>query len=169
MPSTYILTAELDGHTFAWLDELRRAHFPSDRNLLPAHLTMFHRLTSRQIALLGNIELPSAPVDIHLAGLLFLGSGVAVRVQSPDLEHLRAAACSTMAGQFSRQDSQPWRPHVTIQNKVAPATARQLHRALDSAFSPRTGAAIGLLVWEYLGGPWKLCERLQFLRPELRD
>ena len=32
MPGTFILTAELDADSFAWLDGLRREHFPSERN-----------------------------------------------------------------------------------------------------------------------------------------
>jgi hypothetical protein len=69
---------------------------------------------------------------------------------------------AAMGGEFSRQDSQAWRPHVTIQNKVLAETARHLYRTLQSGFAPRTGAVIGLLVWEYLGGPWKLIEQLRF-------
>jgi len=44
----HILTAELDPETFAWLDDLRRAHFLTERNLLPAHVTLFHRRSSAQ-------------------------------------------------------------------------------------------------------------------------
>ena len=39
-----ILTLALDGATFAPLDALRRPHFPPERNLVPAHLTLFHAL-----------------------------------------------------------------------------------------------------------------------------
>jgi hypothetical protein len=46
MDRSFILTAELDPASFAWLDWLRREHFPPERNLLPAHLTLFHRLSS---------------------------------------------------------------------------------------------------------------------------
>ena len=48
--TTYILTAEMDPESYAWLDRLRQQHFPLERNLLPAHLTMFHRLSSAQAA-----------------------------------------------------------------------------------------------------------------------
>jgi len=39
-----IVAAEFAPADFAWLDRLRRAHFPPERNLLPAHLTLFHAL-----------------------------------------------------------------------------------------------------------------------------
>jgi hypothetical protein len=51
-----------------------------------------------------------------------------------------------VGGEFSRQDSQLWRPHVTIQNKVAADIAQRLHRQLQSEFDPRAGAVTGLLV-----------------------
>jgi hypothetical protein len=38
METTYILTAETDPESFAWLDGLRQQHFPPEGNLLSAHL-----------------------------------------------------------------------------------------------------------------------------------
>jgi hypothetical protein len=63
-----------------------------------------------------------------------------------------------MGGEFSRQDSQSWKPHVTVQNKVPVERARELHRLLQEGFRERAGAATGLLIWRYLGGPWELSE-----------
>ena len=81
---------------------------------------------------------------------------------SPELEQVRSAARLAMGGEFSRQDSQRWRPHVTIQNKVAADVASRLHQQLATDFEPRAGAAIALLLWEYLNGPWKPVSRLPF-------
>ena len=39
-----IVTAMLPPDIFAWAEGLRRAHFPPERNLVPAHLTLFHAL-----------------------------------------------------------------------------------------------------------------------------
>ena len=50
METTYVLTAEMDALSFAWLDALRREYFPEERNFLSAHLTLFHKLSSAQIA-----------------------------------------------------------------------------------------------------------------------
>ncbi|WFU82596.1 2'-5' RNA ligase family protein [Bradyrhizobium sp. CIAT3101] len=162
MTPTFLLTAELDLTSFAWLDGLRRGHFPPERNLLPAHLTLFHRLSSAQTARLCKVRLPLGPIPILLDTPLLLGFGVAIRVRSLELEQVRSAARLAMGGEFSSQDSQGWRPHVTIQNKVAADDARRLHRELSTGFEPRAGAATGLLVWEYLNGPWKLVDRLPF-------
>lgn len=162
MDRTFILTAELDSSSFAWLDGLRREHFPAERNLLPAHLTLFHRLSSAQTARFDVLELPATPVPVLYDAPILLGFGVAVRVRSSELDHVRAAARDAMGGEFSRQDNQAWRPHVTIQNKASADVARRLHRDMKSGFVRRAGAVTGLLVWEYLGGPWKLVERLPF-------
>lgn len=162
METTYILTAEMDEDSFAWLDGLRRQHFPPERNFLPAHLTMFHRLSLAQTTRLKEVSPPGAPVTISFDSPLALGFGVAVRVNSTPLQQLRAAAKAAIGGELSRQDGQRWHPHVTVQNKVSPEVARQLYRSMEDRFTARTGAITGLLVWEYLGPAWKLADRLPF-------
>jgi hypothetical protein len=160
MESTYILTAEMDDDSFAWLNGLRQAHFPEERNFLPAHLTLFHRMSSEQIVRLGSIEVPRTPIELCFDRIVFLGSGVAIRIRSAELERLRNTAQAGMGGELSRQDRQPWKPHVTVQNKVPVETARQLQRMLEHGFAERVGVVTGLLVWEYLGGPWTLAKRI---------
>lgn len=162
MEPTFILTAELDPDSFAWLDGLRRRHFPPERNLLSAHLTLFHRLSSTQTTRLKAFEGPSGSLPILFDAPILLGAGVAIGIRSPELWKLRTAARATMGGEFSRQDAQAWRPHVTVQNKVLPDTAKALHRDLTHAFESHAGAVTASLIWEYLGGPWKLATRLPF-------
>ena len=159
---TYILTTELDDDSFAWLDALRRQHFPPARNVLSAHLTMFHRLSGAQIERLESAAIPTGPIALDFDGLRFLGSGVAFNVRAPDLQRLRREIVTVIGGELSRQDSQRWMPHVTVQNKVAAAVAKELFATLSGTFSSRGGHATGLVVWEYLGGPWKLARRLSF-------
>ena len=159
---TYILTAELDDASFAWLDALRREHFPPERNVLSAHLTMFHRLSDAQIERLPLVDLPDQPIDLDVDGVRFLGGGVAFNVRSPALARLRDDIIAAMAGELSRQDGQKWTPHVTVQNKVKADIARELFATLSDGFASRAGQASGLLVWEYLGGPWRLVRRLPF-------
>jgi 2'-5' RNA ligase len=165
---TYILTAELDDASFAWLDALRREHFPPERNVLSAHLTMFHRLSAPQIERLQDATMPAGPLALSFDSLRFLGSGVAVNVRSPDLERLRRDIASAIGGELSRQDSQKWTPHVTVQNKVPADTAKVLFAALGEDFAVRSGEATGILVWQYLGGPWTLERRVSF-KPQDRD
>lgn len=86
MDRTFILTAELDETSFVWLDGLRREHFPPERNVLPAHLTLFHRLSSAQTGRLQVMELPAAPVPIVFDATFLLGFGVAVRIKSSEFD-----------------------------------------------------------------------------------
>ena len=162
METTFIITAEMDDGSFAWLDGLRRRHFPPERNFLPAHLTLFHRLSSTQVSSLRYLDAPQAPIELHFDRILFLGFGIALHVESAGLKALREAIRTTVGGEISRQDSQPWNPHVTVQNKASAESARELQQTLVTGFSERVGTTTGLLVWEYLGGPWKHWLRIPF-------
>ncbi|MCG6204123.1 2'-5' RNA ligase family protein [Rhodopseudomonas sp. HC1] len=161
-PTTFILTAELDADSFGWLDALRRRHFPAERNWLPAHLTLFHTLTAAQVDRLRTIALPQQPLALTFDRVRFLGSGVAVAAEAPELAQLRTRIVAALDGTLTRQDAQSWQPHVTIQNKVPPELARALYDTLGAGFVARRGEASGLLVWEYLGGPWRPHARLPF-------
>lgn len=158
----YILTAQLDADSFAWLDALRRAHFPPDRNVLSAHLTMFHRLSPLQVERLRSVPLPDEPIPLQFESVMFLGFGTAIRATSLALEQLRADVKAAIGDGLSRQDDQRWTPHVTIQNKTTADRARALHAALTDAFQLRTGSVHGLDVFTYLGGPWQLTQSLPF-------
>ena len=83
-----------------------------------------------------------------------LGGGVAFRVVSPDLDRLRDELADDLHGLLGAQDAGGWRPHITIQNKVAPRVARALKEALERGFTPRPLAISGLGLYRYLGGPW---------------
>jgi hypothetical protein len=61
-----------------------------------------------------------------------------------------------MAGDLTRQDQQPFRAHVTVQNKVDTAEAKALFESLRSDFEAWNGWGESVLIWEYLGGPWRL-------------
>ena len=127
MAGALIVTAELGAEDFAWLDRLRRAHFPAERNVLAAHLTMFHTLPpSVEAEARTRLKAASAArkPKASLEGLMNLGGGVAYRVVSTDLDRIREELASDFYGLLSAQDAGGWRPHVTIQNKVQPATAR---------------------------------------------
>ena len=56
---------------------------------------------------------------------------------------------------LTAQDGQGWRPHVTVQNKVATGVARALLAELQAEFTPFHFTAPGLVLWRYLGGPWE--------------
>src|SRR5436305_13494435 len=92
MTGALIVTAELDPQDFAWLDGLRREHYPAEQNRVPAHLTMFHALPPSAEAevrsRLAELAKRRAPVA-RIEGLMDLGGGVAFRVVAPDLDGIR--------------------------------------------------------------------------------
>jgi hypothetical protein len=90
-----------------------------------------------------------------LAGVIDLGAGTAFRVESEGLEDIRYDLAEAFRGLLTPQDSAPWRPHVTIQNKVEPKEARRLQERLRATFQPRPLDIRGLASWRYLGGPWE--------------
>ena len=165
MAGALIVSAEFGPADFAWFDRQRRDHFPPERNQLPAHLTLFHALPPSALAE-AKSRLSSAtrrsPPQATVTGMLNLGGGVAYRIQSHDLEEVRADLADAFHGLLGAQDSAGWRPHVTIQNKVQPKVARALLNQLEQAFQPRDLTLAGLALHEYLGGPWAPIGRWPF-------
>ena len=160
-----IVTADFAPADFAWLEGLRRANYPAERNRVPAHLTLFHALPPsaeaevlRQLALQAAGPAPRATI----AGLMNLGGGVAFRVVSNDLDFIRDAIADHFHGLLSAQDSAGWRPHVTIQNKVPPKIARSLLAKLERDFRPRPLGIAGLALHRYREGPWETLARFPF-------
>jgi hypothetical protein len=163
--SALILTAELGAEDFAWLDGQRRTYFPPERNQLSAHLTMFHALppsaeaeVRRELAR----QTSQPPPRVAVARLMNLGRGVAYRIVSDDLEAIRRSLADGFAGLLTAQDSQGWRPHVTVQNKVEPRQAKALLAELQAQFAPRPLTVSGLALHRYLGGPWERLGRWSF-------
>jgi hypothetical protein len=160
-----IVSALFGPRDFAWLDGLRRAHYPPDRNRLPAHLTLFHHLPpslglelKRRLAESTRARPPRA----YATGLINLGRGVAIRIESRDLEAICAELAEAFAGLLTPQDAAPWRPHVTIQNKVTPEAARALLRQLEGQLRRRPVLVQGLAVWSYRDGEWDAVSRHPF-------
>jgi hypothetical protein len=163
--SALIVTAELGAQDFAWLDAMRRRHFPAERNQLPAHLTMFHALPPSAEAearhRLAQLAAGPPPRAI-IAGLMNLGGGVAYRIVSDELDAVRDELAQAFRGLLGAQDAQGWRPHVTIQNKVPPKAARALLAELERGFEPRPLGIAGLGLHRYRGGPWERLGEYRF-------
>ena len=162
-----VVTALFGDGDNGWLQELRRTHYPAERNQVPAHLTLFRHLPpgvegelSRRLAAATAAPPPRAMV----AGLMDLGEGTALRVDSDELEAIRSELAEALHGLLIPQDRAPWRPHVTIQNKVEPREARRLQQRLRATFEPRPLSIRALASWRYLGGPWQPLKSHPFRR-----
>lgn len=160
-----IVTALFGDEDFVYFDGLRRLHFPPERNVLRAHLTLFHHLpqtVERELRThLKAVTKAFAP-PASLAGVMSLGRGVAFRIRSDELEAIRAEIAARFASLLIPQDKAGWRPHVTVQNKVEPTVARALQAELEAGFKPRAVTIAGLAIWHYLGGPWALSGAWRF-------
>jgi 2'-5' RNA ligase len=165
-PAPLILTLAFDEASFAFFDDRRRRFFPPARNVIPAHLTLFHALPGTEMETIAA-ALEAACRDrrafgVAVTGLRSLGRGVAYRLESPELSALRRLLAQLWESWLTTQDRNRFQPHVTVQNKVAPDEAKALLRELQTGFAPFTVQAEGLLLWRYRGGPWDLVRRFAF-------
>lgn len=168
MADPLILTLDLGAHQ-ARLDALRERHFPPRPYRLPAHLTLFHQLPGEEepavAAHLREVAAVTPVPAYRLAGPMSLGRGVAVRVESPGAEAIRASIAARWRDRLAAQD-RGFRPHVTIQNKVSPEEARATLEGLAAGFEPEDGVFPALLLWRYRGGPWEEAGRFEFTGAE---
>jgi hypothetical protein len=158
MAGPLIITAGIAAGDLSWLEGLRRAHYPPERNQVASHLTIFHALppsaeteVRARLAQIVRRQAPRASIE----GLMDLGGGVAFRVVSSDLDRIRDELAIDLFGLLGAQDRGGWRPHITIQNKVSPKLARSLKQSLESTFRPKPLRISGLELNRYLDGPWE--------------
>jgi hypothetical protein len=163
-----IITAQLAKADFAWATALRRAHFPPERNFLDAHITLFHHLPPAMLpeikTRLAELCSQNASPAARVSGLLNLGRGTALRIESPSLLAMRGELASRFDGMLTPQDQAQPRLHITIQNKVEPAAAIALQRQLAQQITVRDLAVTGLSAYYYLGGPWQAVQSWAFRR-----
>lgn len=170
MLSPLILTAKLDAASFNFFDALRRTHFPPKRNFLAAHITLFHHLPGAEISTvkadLTRIGAKCQPFELRFPSLRFLGRGTAAEIESAELLRLRSTLAAAWKIYLNNQDRQKFKPHITIQNKTAPDEARKLYEEMRASWHTKTGKAVGLQLWHYLGGPWELAKEFTFGKKE---
>ena len=166
MSRPFIVTAALPQNVQNWADDLRREHYPAERNHLHAHVTLFHSFAPSLLDEL-KVYLPSvcrefAPPEAYISGLLDLGTGTAIALQSEALLHLRSLIAEHFHGSLTAQDLYEPRPHITIQNKVSKTAARALQAELAPTIEPRAFAFPALELHLYQDGPWQEVKRCSF-------
>lgn len=153
----FVVTLGLDAALQETMARARARHFPPERNLVPAHVSLFHQLPGEAeeevLATLAAVCGSTAPFPVEVTGVMSLGRGTAYRLAADGRLHARLARA--WDGMLTAQDRQAWRPHVTIQNKVDPAAARGLQAELTAGFVPFGGWAESVRLWRYLAGPWE--------------
>jgi 2'-5' RNA ligase len=163
-----VLTLELDSKSQLFFDALRQQHFPKGRSFLAVHLVLFHHLPGGNYdairAQMATAAAAEAPLPIAVTGVRFLGRGVAYTLENQRLRALHKRLQKQWHGELTPQDQQKLNPHITVQNKVDEAVARELHRELAEQFQLFDATGTGLQLWAYRGGPWEPLEMFPFLK-----
>ncbi len=170
MARPFIVTAALPQGIQDWAEALRRENYPAYRNHLHAHVTMFHSFAPSLLDelrdFLPTITREFAPPQGEVSGLLDLGTGTAIALQSEPLLTLRAMIAEHFHGSLTAQDLHEPRPHITVQNKVTKREARALQAELAPIAQlkrekgPFTFPALELYL--YKDGPWEPVKRCAF-------
>ncbi|QPH53558.1 2'-5' RNA ligase family protein [Pontivivens ytuae] len=164
MTDPLILTLALDEEAQGFFERERRRLFPPERNMIPAHLSLFHKLPGEEIATvsdrLSNVADRTSPLPLDVTGVMFLGRGSAYRVEGAD--EVRNELAAGWQNWLTPQDRQGFRCHVTVQNKVTGAEAKRTFTALQESFAPFSATGIGFDLWHYRGGPWEAAGHFPF-------
>jgi len=160
-----LVTAELPADVFAWADSLRQAHYPPERNRLGAHVTMLHGLppsAEQEVRrLLARLAAGSAP-EARIMGLMDLGRGTALEVESAALSLLHGDLAEHLRGLIQQKDMHPPRFHITVQNKVPAAVARALQAELAPILQPRAFRFRGLALYHWRDELWQMAQLYPF-------
>lgn len=155
----FVLTLEMDGEAFAAFDALRKRYYAPERNLVPAHVTLFRALPAehgREIkAFLTQIASAQKPIEIPAGEVRATERGVAVFLRSPQLGALHDALAREWWPWLGHQDKSGFRPHVTIQTTLDEAEAHRTRQAIAVTFRPPRIKGVGLHLWRYRDGPWE--------------
>jgi len=159
MARPFIVTAALPANIQSWADALRHEHYPAERNHLHAHVTMFHSFAPSLFEelrdFLPTIAREFAAPEGYVTGVMDLGKGTAIALQSEALLTLRGLIAEHFHGSLTAQDLYEPRPHITIQNKVTKSEARALQARLAPAIEHRPFTFPALELHLYQDGPWQ--------------
>jgi len=165
-PAPLIVTAMLPDDLHSWATGLRRDYFPPERNYLEAHVTLFHALPpsseSELRDCLATLVRDHPPVPARLCGIMKLGKGTALKLESEGMVSLWEDLADRFHGLLTPQDEHRPRLHVTIQNKVSLEEAKALQAELGPLVTPRDFTFAGFALHAYRGGPWEHLKSWRF-------
>ncbi|KAI9633225.1 uncharacterized protein MKK02DRAFT_39204 [Dioszegia hungarica] len=189
-PGPLVLTLTLDAQTHTLLTSLRTKYFPSSRNHLAAHLTLFHAIPPRRVpALEAQLQTfcQRPGFDVSVGHPKQMGSrGVMVAIESVKPKNaIEGIHKALLAGMRREQDADKEikqgeegdkerltnqdlmklaHPHVTVLNKAE--SEEEVNNCLEEVErvfrESKKGRAVGFELWEYMGGPWKPFKQYTF-------
>jgi len=154
----HLVLAVLPDAVQARLDALRRAHYPAERNRVPAHCTLFHavpgmvagELTSVLARMTANTPPPMARID----RVIDLDGGTALALVSADLVEIRESLADHFHGLLTGGDAVAPRFHITVQNKVERRDAHILQAELATSWRATDTTVAGIAVHRVIDGAW---------------
>ena len=150
----FVVTLMLDAEVQRRFDAERARWFPAGRTKVGAHVTLFHAIPG-DIDVVDLLVAQAGPAfEVLVARVMSLGRGAAYALESAELTRRHRTLQQAWWPHLTRQDQQPLRAHVTVQNKVGPDVARATVETLRTGFAPFTVHALGWQLWRYDDGPW---------------
>lgn len=151
----FVLTLRLDSAAEKLLTGLRTKYFPSHRNFLAAHITLFHALPAESqphyARILNEITQSTPSFTVGLKNPFMLGKkGVGINVASFKLREFHKELQSRFLDAkvvLTEQDERSLRAHVTVQNKVSLNEAEHTLKEVKGEFQEQGAKAEGLTVW----------------------
>ena len=162
----YIVTLLLDDSSAAFFNAQRKKYFPPAINYLSAHLTLFHHLPSTEEKVKDDLQRWAAQTkefELDVSAVVSIGKGVAYKIESPELIQLHKTMQQAWQQWLKPQDKQKLWPHITVQNKVSPAAAKETLQELQKDFQSFKAQALGFSLWYYEGGPWRFEKNYVFV------
>lgn len=160
-----IVTLALNDAAQEFFNKQRRLYFPAHINFLQAHLTLFHHLPSDDSSIINFLMqqcLQQKPMTLQVTSVVHMGRGVAYKIENNELQALHKAAQKAFEHVLIPQDRQKLWPHISVQNKVTPAASKQLLQQLQQSFYPFAIEGVGLSLFHYQNGPWKVVQTIPF-------
>ena len=165
---SYVLTLKLDPAAQAHFEALRQQWFPPERNLIPAHLTLFHTLPEEPWITQALEDAAAGTIAFALGTPTpkSIGRGAAFFFNSPEATALHKHLRKAFQAVVTPQDQQGFRPHIVAMNKATPAAAKLCLEALQTHRLPQEITATGSDLWRYLNGPWQHQQTFPFRKSE---
>ncbi|WP_186461736.1 2'-5' RNA ligase family protein [Mucilaginibacter pallidiroseus] len=165
MSNPLLLTLTLNAEAQIYFNDLRKKYFPAERNVLDAHLMLFHQLPANDSSVVNDIQSLASKTGIltlEATAIKSIGNGVAFKIESDELQQIHKDLQKRWSVFIIPQDKNKLWPHVTIQNKVQPKVAQELLAELNADFKPFSIQGTGFTLWEYLAGPWQFKQQFDF-------
>jgi len=162
--SSLVATFAMSFSAQNYFNQLRRQHFPAERNHLDAHLTLFHALPPQSwiIEDMKKLVKNQEPFIATAQNIVSLGNGTAIKIISPNLALIHQILQKKWFDVLSAQDRQRRNFHITIQNKVESQTAKKLQAEITVEFKPFDFMIEGIQLWRYMNGPWEFQNSFDF-------